>query len=95
VNRLKFFAQLGQAGVVRQRRTHAEFGDGQVAGQGGHGHGRRHGSRTSRLSSTTTSSGRRTPASPSIRRLRAPLIVKPWSYSSSRMRRISSTSWCW
>ena len=27
--------------------------------------------------------------------LRAPLIVNPWSYSSSRMRRIMSTSWCW
>src|SRR5260221_9704186 len=30
----------------------------------------------------------------SSRRLRAPLMVKPCSYSSSRMRRISSTSWC-
>jgi DNA-binding transcriptional MerR regulator len=29
------------------------------------------------------------------RRLRAPLMVKPSSYSSSRMRRMSSTSWCW
>ena len=27
--------------------------------------------------------------------LRAPLIVNPYSYSSSRIRRISSTSWCW
>lgn len=31
----------------------------------------------------------------SCRRLRAPLMVKPWSYSRSRMRRIISTSWCW
>jgi len=28
-------------------------------------------------------------------RLRAPLMVKPCSYRSSRMRRMSSTSWCW
>ena len=27
--------------------------------------------------------------------LRAPLMVKPRSYNSSRMRRIISTSWCW
>ena len=26
---------------------------------------------------------------------RAPLIVNPCPYSSSRMRRTSSTSWCW
>ncbi|TXC65903.1 hypothetical protein FSC37_07700 [Piscinibacter aquaticus] len=31
----------------------------------------------------------------SASRLRAPLMVKPCSYSSSRMRRMSSTSWCW
>jgi len=34
-------------------------------------------------------------ATSSSRRLRAPLMVKPCSYSNSRMRRISSTSWCW
>ena len=36
-------------------------------------------------------------AEPSVSssRLRAPLMVKPCSYSSSRMRRMSSTSWCW
>ena len=27
--------------------------------------------------------------------LRAPLMVKPWSYSKSRIRRIINTSWCW
>ena len=27
--------------------------------------------------------------------LRAPLMVNPWSYSKSLIRRIISTSWCW
>ena len=38
---------------------------------------------------------RSSPVAALSRRLRAPLMVKPSSYSNSRMRRMSRTWWCW